>query len=177
MWRKLFNRAMKQDKLYIAQRCAVALGDMPQARFLKHTLDMVFEHGGGMSEKQQRKGMKHFMVRARAAMLRKNYREAANILVQQGHADEAIAMWQRLHRHDRAIMIAEKNGMKEAQAMKESYLNLLLDTKQESAAAELKAAERDYVGAIQLYLKGGLPAKAANVVKRHPELDYTKELK
>lgn len=177
MWRKLFNRAMKQDKLYIAQRCAVALGDMPQARFLKKTLDMVFEYGGGMSERQQRKGMKNFMVRARAAMLRKNYREAANILVQQGHPDEAIAMWQQLHRHDKAIMVAEKNGMKEVDAMKERYLNHLLDTKQEATAAEMKASERDYVGAIQLYLKGGLPAKAANVVKRHPELDYTKEVK
>merc|ERR1712151_1338074 len=107
---------------------------------------MVCEHGGRRSERAQRKGMKHFMVRARAAMLRKNYREAENILVQQGHPDEAIR-------------IAEKNGLKGVDAMKEQYLNHLLDTKQEGTAAELKASERDYNGAIQLYLKGGLPAK------------------
>jgi intraflagellar transport protein 172 len=40
----------------------------------------------------------------------------------------------------------------------------LLETNQEAKAAEVKEREGDYSTAIGLYLKGGLPAKAANVV-------------
>ena len=39
-----------------------------------------------------------------------------------------------------------------------------METGQEEKAAELKENEGDFVNAINLYLRGGLPAKAANVV-------------
>lgn len=39
-----------------------------------------------------------------------------------------------------------------------------METNQEAKAAEVKEREGDYSTAISLYLKGGLPAKAANVV-------------
>jgi intraflagellar transport protein 172 len=40
----------------------------------------------------------------------------------------------------------------------------LIETNQEEKAAEIKEEEGDYNTAINLYLKGGIPAKAANVV-------------
>ena len=43
----------------------------------------------------------------------------------------------------------------------------LRDSGQEETAAELKAQEGDYVTAINLYLKGGYPARAASIVKQH----------
>ncbi len=39
----------------------------------------------------------------------------------------------------------------------------LLETGQEEKAGLVKEGERDYLGAITLYLKGGLPARAAQV--------------
>lgn len=39
-----------------------------------------------------------------------------------------------------------------------------METGQEEKAGEIKENEGDYNNAIQLYLKGGIPAKAANVV-------------
>ena len=39
-----------------------------------------------------------------------------------------------------------------------------MESGQEEKAAEIKEEEGDYTTAIQLYLKGGIPARAANVV-------------
>ena len=51
--------------------------------------------------------------------------------------------------------------------MKSDYFGYLRDSGQEETAAELKAQEGDYVTAINLYLKGGYPARAASIVKQH----------
>ena len=48
--------------------------------------------------------------------------------------------------------------------LKKNYYNWLLETGQEEKAAEIKEEEGDYNLAITLYLKGGIPAKAANIV-------------
>lgn len=48
--------------------------------------------------------------------------------------------------------------------LKANYFQWLLDTNQEEKAGEVKENEGDFLGAIQLYLKGGLPARASNVV-------------
>ena len=42
-----------------------------------------------------------------------------------------------------------------------------METNQEAKAAEVKEREGDYYTAINLYLKGGLPAKAANCVSTY----------
>jgi len=46
-------------------------------------------------------------------------------------------------------------------------LQWLLETNQEAKAAEVKEREQDYTTAIELYLKSGLPAKAANCVSNY----------
>ena len=73
-------------------------------------------------------------------------------------------MYQELHKWDESIKIAEKKNHPDAKAFKENYYQWLLETNQEAKAAEVKEKEGDYQTAISLYLKGGLPAKAANVV-------------
>ena len=47
------------------------------------------------------------MVRAKLAILDKNFKTAENILLEQGHVDEAIEMYQELHKWDEAIAVAE----------------------------------------------------------------------
>jgi len=42
-----------------------------------------------------------------------------------------------------------------------------MDTHQEGKAAELKEREGDYMAAINLYMKAGMPARAARLVANH----------
>ena len=60
--------------------------------------------------------------------------------------------------------MAEKSHHGEVEELKSNYYSWLLESGQEEKAAEIKEEEGDYVTAIQLYLKGGIPARAANVV-------------
>ena len=48
--------------------------------------------------------------------------------------------------------------------LKKNYFDWLIETDQEGKAAKVKEEEGDFVGAINLYLRGNLPALAANVV-------------
>ena len=75
-----------------------------------------------------------------------------------------MAMYQELHRWDESIKIAEKYKHQDVGEFKENYFSWLLETSQEAKAAEVKEKEGDYNNAITLYLRGRLPAKAANVV-------------
>lgn len=75
-----------------------------------------------------------------------------------------MAMYQELHKWDESIKIAEKKNHPDVKEFKENYYTWLLQTNQEAKAAEVKEKEGDYITAISLYLKGALPAKAANVV-------------
>lgn len=78
-------------------------------------------------------------------------------------------MYQELHKWEESIKIAEKKKHPDVAELKESYFEWLLTTGQEEKAAEVKENEGEYVNAIQLYLKGGLPARAANVVYNYQE--------
>ena len=78
-----------------------------------------------------------------------------------------MAMYQELHRWDESIKIAEKFKHADVREFKDNYFQWLLETNQEAKAAEVKEREGDYHTAINLYLKGGLPAKAANCVSNY----------
>ena len=73
-------------------------------------------------------------------------------------------MYQELHKWDETIKCAEKGRHPDVEELKKNYYNWLLETGQEEKAGEIKEEEGDYNTAIALYLKGGIPAKAANVV-------------
>ena len=51
----------------------------------------------------------------------------------------------------------------QAEMLKHQHYQWLLQTAQEEKAAAVKEAEGDFTAAISLYLKGGLPARAAQV--------------
>jgi len=46
-------------------------------------------------------------VRAKLAVLDKNFKMAESILLEQGYVDEAIEMYQELHKWDEAIAVAQ----------------------------------------------------------------------
>ena len=52
-------------------------------------------------------------------------------------------------------------------SLEESYLQWLLDSGQEERAGELKEHSGDLPSAVSLYMKAGLPAKAARILMSH----------
>lgn len=80
-----------------------------------------------------------------------------------------------MHKWDESIRIAEKKNHSDVSDLKKNYFEWLKDTGQEEKAAETKEREGNYKEAIDLYLKGGLPARAANVVNHH-QANYQPEL-
>lgn len=73
-------------------------------------------------------------------------------------------MYQESHKWDDAIRVADTSRHADAEVLKRSHYQWLLQTSQEDKAAAVKENEGDILGAITLYLKGGLPAKAAQVI-------------
>jgi intraflagellar transport protein 172 len=112
----------------------------------------------------ERDGIKNFRVQAKLAVLDKQFHKAEALLIANDEIEDAMAMYQELHKWDESIKIAEKKSHPDVREFKENYYSWLLETNQEAKAAEVKEKEGDWQTAINLYLKGGLPAKAANVV-------------
>jgi len=164
MWQQLASMALKTGDLHIAQRCAAALGDVSKARFLYKTAKLAAD----AEKKVGGDGRDYWLVRARMAQLRGDLAGAEAVYVEQGKVDDAIEMYQSLHRWDEAIRVAETTGHAQAADMRRQYFQYLLESGQEEKAAESKEHEGDFSAAINLYLKGGYPAKAASVVLARP---------
>ena len=109
----------------------------------------------------------HFRVQAKLAVLNGEYARAEQMLLQQGLVEDAMEMYQELHKWEESIAVAEMRSHPEVATLKANYFKWLTQTGQEEKAAEQMERAHDYVSAIHLYLKGGLPAKAAAIVTRH----------
>lgn len=137
----------------MAERCYAALGNMSRADYLRKLNKLIATEG-----------VDDFRVQVKLAVLDKQFHKAEAILIQHDAIEEAMTMYQELHRWDESIKIAEKFKHQDVREFKDNYFQWLLETNQEAKAAEVKEREGDFQTAIGLYLKGGLPAKAANVV-------------
>lgn len=162
MWTTLSQVAMQAQKLHVAERCYAALGDVSKARYL-HKLVSIQDYA---SENYDGNGANHYMVRAKLAVLDKQFKRAEAVLLEQGQVETAMEMYQELHRWDEAIQVAEMKGM-DVEDMKRTYYDWLIETAQEEKAAQLKENAGDYNAAIRLYLQGGVPARAAQVAQTH----------
>lgn len=108
--------------------------------------------------------MEHYSVRAKLALLEKQFKVAENIYIEQGQVDEAMSMYQEMHKWNLAVKVAEMKAHPELDTLKCNYYSWLVDSGQEDKAAEMKEEENDLVAAIQLYLKAGMPGKASQVL-------------
>jgi len=108
-------------------------------------------------------------------VLNKQFQKAEAILLDHNQLEEAMAMYQEVHRWDESIKLAERMKHQDAQEYLDNYYGWLLSTNQEPKAAEIKERAGDFVTAINLYLKGGLPAKAANIVTTY-NMSYPQDL-
>lgn len=172
MWKTLSKLALEARQLHIAERCFSALGHVAKARFLHETNEIAdqvsWEYGG--------EGTDFYQVRARLAMLEKNYKLAEMIFLEQNAVEEAMNMYRELHRWDECIAVAEAKGHPALEKLRRDYYQWLMDTHQEERAGELQESQGDGLAAISLYLKAGLPAKAARLVLTREELLANTEL-
>nr|XP_032825685.1 intraflagellar transport protein 172 homolog [Petromyzon marinus] len=172
MWRTLGRLALEARQLHIAERCFAALGDMAKVQFLRETnriADLDAQEFGG-------DGTDSYRVRARLAMLDKQYKLAESIFLEQNAIEEAMQMYQNLHMWDECIAVAEAKGHPELESLRRSYVKWLTVSGQDGRAAEVRESEGDAVGAVGLYLQAGLPAAAARVASSRPELLGNEEL-
>lgn len=59
--------------------------------------------------------------------------------------------------------VASRSSASDAAALKRRHYQWLLETGQDEEAGRVKERDGDFVGTITLFLKGGLPGKAAQV--------------
>lgn len=85
------------------------------------------------------------------------------MLLAQGQVGDAIALYQQAHRWDDAIRVADTSRHPQTDDLKQKHYQWLLQTGQEDQAGMAKEREGDLLGAINLYMRGGLPARAAQV--------------
>ncbi|KAG1963505.1 intraflagellar transport protein [Pimephales promelas] len=166
MWKTLSKLSLEARQLHIAERCFAALGDVSKARFLNETNKIA----DAVSKENDGDGTEHYQVKARLAILDKNFKLAEMYYMEQNAVDEVMEMYQELHMWDECIAVAEAKGHPELDNLRRSYYSYLMETNQNEKAGEVKENEGDFTGAVNLYLKAGLPAKAAWLAMSRDEL-------
>uniref|UniRef100_A0A3B3Z6D5 Intraflagellar transport protein 172 homolog n=1 Tax=Poecilia mexicana TaxID=48701 RepID=A0A3B3Z6D5_9TELE len=166
MWKTLSKLALEARQLHIAERCFAALGDVSTVRFLHQTNQIANK----VSQETGEDGTSFYQVQAHIAMLDKNFKLAEMHYMEQNAIDEAIEMYQELHRWDDCIAVAEAKSHPELNSLRENYYQWLTETGQDERAGEVKEGQGDFQGAINLYLRAGLPAKAARLTISRPEI-------
>lgn len=168
MWRNLANIVMEDQKYHIAERCYAALGDVSKARYLRKV------HEDHMKIRQSLQNadqdfdpLDHWKVRAKIAILNGDFKYAEQIYLEQGKVEEALEMYQKVHRFEDSIELALSKGVPNAEERRNKYLDWLIQTGQHDKAARRYEKEGKIVKAVDQYLKGGFPSSAASLVTRH----------
>ena len=167
MWKTLGDLALENGELHIAERCYAALGNVSKAKFLRDVNDLALGSDEGYDQP---------MVRAKLAILNKHFKLAESLLLEQGQADQTIDMYKALHKWDDALAVAEAKRHENLDQLQADYHQYLADTNQDEKAAELKEAEGDLQGALQLYMKAGLPTRAAQLVATNDSLSSSTDV-
>uniref|UniRef100_A0A8C8H5U9 Uncharacterized protein n=1 Tax=Oncorhynchus tshawytscha TaxID=74940 RepID=A0A8C8H5U9_ONCTS len=144
-WKTLSKLSLEARQLHIPERSA-QLGAPHTLRLLNETNNIVDQYvrivGGD--------GTEFYQVKARLAMLDKNYK-----LAELYYMEQVLEMYQELHMWDDCIAEAKLNNLRH------SYYQWLMETNQHEKVGEVKEGEEDFMGVVNLYLKVGLPVKAA----------------
>ncbi|TPX62114.1 hypothetical protein PhCBS80983_g00643 [Powellomyces hirtus] len=162
MWKSLSQMALKDRNLIIAERCYAALGDVARTRYLHE----VNEAANAVSVSHM-EATEHYTIKARLAILDKQFKVAESIYLEQGKIEDAMFMYQELHKWNLSIKVAEAKNHPELENLKRNYFQWLINSGQEDKAGSLKEEEHDLIAAVNLYMKGGQPARAANLMNAH----------
>ena len=95
-------------------------------------------------------GVGHFRVQSKLAVLNGEYARAEQLMLQQGLVEDAMEMYQELHKWEESIAVAEQRQHPEVATLKSNYFKWLTQTGQEEKAAEQMEREHDLVGCGEL---------------------------
>jgi len=170
MWRNLADLVMMDQKYHIAERCYAALGDVSRARYLRLiTKEMTSIAEQTMPENNGQPiidPLDHWSIRAKVAIMARDFKYAEQIYLEQGQVGEAMKMYEKMHKFEESIDIAHAKNIPNADEKRSKYLSWLIRTRQHDKAARIFERDGDIVKAIDQYLSGGFPASAASLVKR-----------
>ncbi|KAJ3326468.1 hypothetical protein HDU76_012895, partial [Blyttiomyces sp. JEL0837] len=155
MWQSLGKIALKDREILTAQRCCAALGDVAKARYLGNIFEMMDDPEND------------YKIKASLAVLDKQFKVAESIYLDQGKVEEAMEMYQELHKWNMSIKVAESKNHPDLENLRKNYFQWLVESGQEDKAGELKEEEGDVIAAINLFLKGGMPARAAGLLHQY----------
>ncbi|EPZ35542.1 WD40 repeat-like protein [Rozella allomycis CSF55] len=157
LWNSLCEHAMDDGFKYMLhlRRCYSATGNVVKASYL-HEVNKLEQ-------------IKQSLVQAKMCVLNKQYQVAENLYLENGKLNEAMEMYQELHKWDSAIKVAQLRNHPDIKELKQGYLTWLLESGQEDKAAEYKETEGDILTAIEYYLKGGFPGKAASLLNKNQD--------
>ena len=125
MWKTLSQLSLESEQLHIAERCYAALGNVSRVRYIR-TLRTMAETNEGQ-----------FRVKAKLAVLDKQFKVAEALYLEQGYVDDAMEMYQELHKWDDALRIAETKNHPEVELLRRNYFQWLTDTQQEEQAGQV----------------------------------------
>ena len=163
-WKTLAKLSIASKNLVIAQRCYAAVGSYSKASYIKKVIKIADKCGNDDPK-----------VVARLLILDKQFNNAESLLLQNNLLDEAMDILNELQKWDESVKIAEKYNHPEIVNIKKQYYEWLLDNDQLDKAAELRERDGDYLAAINLYIEGGYPAKAANLIKNN-DFNFDKKI-
>lgn len=99
MWRTLYLIAMKQQNLFLAERCSSAVGEVATSHFLRETSEEAQKFMDMYNEPLNNSPR----VWARLSILFGDLATAENIYLEQGNLEEALDMYKKLHKWDEAL--------------------------------------------------------------------------
>ena len=157
-WKTLAKLAIQNKNLMVAERCYSAIGSYSKANYIKKVMKYI---------EKNKLTVDHPLIEARLLILDKQFNNAENLLLQNNLLDETIEILNELQKWDESIKIAEKYAHPEIAKIKSQYYEWLISNDQLDKAAQLKELDGDFKKAIELYIQGGYPANAANLVKAY----------
>ena len=186
LWRQLANVAVEQRQMHVARRAYAALGESQKMYSLIHTRAsgdfarvQFLEKVASAARKAAATGLdadQHYTVRARLAILARDFAAAEAIYLEQNAVDEAIEMYEKAHRYEAAIELAQARGHKSLPTLRATYDRHLRESGQQHEAAALKERDGDATAAIELYLQANAAMRAARALQERQELMSNTEL-
>ena len=125
MWKTLSQLSLESEQLHIAERCYAALGNVSRVKYLRNVRNVADSDEG------------EFRVKAKLAVLDKQFKTAEALYLEQGYVEEAMEMYQELHKWDDALRVAENKNHPELEVLRRNYFQWLTDTQQEEKAGEV----------------------------------------
>lgn len=144
-WLRLCQIALEQHQFMVCSRCYAALGDLGLSKYSRQIANQL------RSNKQQFNSdfERQTYCDAQVALLKGDLDTYDRLLVQCGKQREAIELYRDLHLHHRAEAIAPDS---EKEQLYNESIEWLIQTKQSTLAAQMKAQRGDYNGALELLM-------------------------